>query len=472
MSTKFLQSFWYRCVAAGFAVVLSASAAELDSIATEVKADLAKALAELADLRKQIESEKLPLAREIGELEQQLLDRRAALVKAERSQENQLVELNALKSQAKAKGDEVRYVDSLINEYARAFRSRLHVVEEPRLKQMLAEFEQASASSDLEAGAKMNKKGSLLHSALARAKDHVGGEKFEAEVLGTEGKIEKGKVALLGPVAVFASDVSPLAGVVHQELNKADPTVFALPPEFAEGTRKLATTGDGQVGFDATLGTAVKLLALEESLYDKLAKGGLIMIPLLLIGAAALVVALVKWIQFSRIRLTSEQDLQTVLGWLEKGEQEKALSHAQSIPGLAGDLLATAVRHFDEKKEYIEEIVYEKMLVARTRLDRGLAFLALAATTGPLMGLLGTVMGMIATFKLISGFGSGDPKLLAAGISEALVATATGMAVAIPSLLLHAFLSRKAKGIVGSMEQTAVGFINGVPESPKSAYVS
>src|SRR5262249_27227319 len=87
---------------------------------------------------------------------------------------------------------------------------------------------------------------------------------------------------------------------------------------------------------------------------------------------------------------------------------------------------------------------------------------------GPLMGLLGTVMGMIATFKLISSFGSGDPKVLAAGISEALVATATGMMVAIPSLLLHAFLSRKAKGIIGSMEQLAVRFINGVPEAEKT----
>jgi biopolymer transport protein ExbB len=153
-----------------------------------------------------------------------------------------------------------------------------------------------------------------------------------------------------------------------------------------------------------------------------------------------------------------------VLQHLEKEESGAALKLAQGIPGLAGELLATGVEHFDEKKEYIEEILYEKMLGARSKLERGLPFLALAATTGPLMGLLGTVTGMIATFKLISSFGSGDPKLLAAGISEALMATATGMAVAIPALLLHAFMSRKAKGILGSMEQTSVGFVNGVPE--------
>jgi biopolymer transport protein ExbB len=166
----------------------------------------------------------------------------------------------------------------------------------------------------------------------------------------------------------------------------------------------------------------------------------------------------------------TEDDLQTVLRHLEERENQKALTHARSIPGMAGDLLVTAVEHADEKKEYIEEIVYEKMLGARARLERGIAFLALTATAGPLMGLLGTVMGMIATFKLISSFGSGDPKLLASGISEALMATATGMSVAIPALLLHAFLSRRAKGIMGSMEQTAVGFINGVPEPEKATF--
>jgi biopolymer transport protein ExbB len=134
--------------------------------------------------------------------------------------------------------------------------------------------------------------------------------------------------------------------------------------------------------------------------------------------------------------------------------------------------LVVAIQHMDEKKEYIEEILYEKMLVARAKLDRGLAFLALSATTGPLLGLLGTVMGMIATFEAISGAGSGDPKQLAAGISEALVCTATGMAVAIPALLLHAFLGRKTKAIVGSMEHTAVGFINGIPSEQNEPFTA
>jgi biopolymer transport protein ExbB len=224
------------------------------------------------------------------------------------------------------------------------------------------------------------------------------------------------------------------------------------------------------LALDATLGNALKLAALKETLFEKVAKGGPVMVPLLALGAAALIVGLVKWVQLSRVRLASEADLEKVLRHIENGENHTAVAHARNISGPAGDLLAAAIEHVDEKKEYIEEILYEKMLGARTKLERGIPFLALAATTGPLLGLLGTVTGMIATFKLISSFGSGDPKLLAAGISEALIATATGMAVAIPALLFHAFLSRKAKGIIGSMEQMGVGFINGVPTEEKPAF--
>jgi biopolymer transport protein ExbB len=89
--------------------------------------------------------------------------------------------------------------------------------------------------------------------------------------------------------------------------------------------------------------------------------------------------------------------------------------------------------------------------------------LALSAAAAPLLGLLGTVTGMINTFNMITVFGAGDPKTLAGGISEALITTEFGLVVAIPSLLLHAVLSRRVKGVLASMEQTTVAFINGLP---------
>jgi biopolymer transport protein ExbB len=443
---------------------LVAGAQDLEGLASAASNDLQKALTELSAARQQVETERLPLARQVTELEQKLAERKAAFTKAQRFQENQLVELNALKTDAKRQFDEVRYIDSLLSEYAKAFRSRLTFIEEPRHQALFESLDKAANAADLSPTERFSQRSALLTASLKRNEAALGGEIFDGKAIDKQGRVQQGKVALIGPVAMFAASAGEAAGLLQQELNRADPTVVNVDEKVSAASRALVTTGTGQLALDPTLGNAFKLAALKETLYEKIAKGGWVMAPLLGIGLAALLVALFKWVQLSRIRLATERDLQRVLRHLENSEQEKALAHAQGIPGPAGELLATAIEHSDEKKEYIEEIVYEKMLGARTRLERGIAFLALTATAGPLMGLLGTVMGMIATFKLISSFGSGDPKLLAAGISEALIATATGMAVAIPALLLHAFLSRKAKGIIGSMEQTAVGFINGVPE--------
>lgn len=460
----------FSLFAASLLAVAPLVAQDADAMARTAKADLQKALEELAQARRDVEGEKLPLVRSVNELEQRVLDEKAAYQKAERFQENQLVELNALKAQARTRGEEVKYLDSLVTEYGRAFRSRVHLVEEVRLKGALDAFDAATASPELGEAERLVRRSELIRASLARIRTVAGGDSFEAQALGPSSVLEKGKVALFGPVALFASDQSSAVGLLQQELNKADPTVVPLHGDIEASARQLTAGGSGSMAFDPTLGNAFKLEALKESLYEKLAQGGPVMVPLLALGISALVVALVKWLQFVRIRLVSETELQEVLQNLERDDSGAALKLARSIPGLAGELLATAVEHADEKKEYIEEILYEKMLGARSKLERGLPFLALAATTGPLMGLLGTVTGMIATFKLISSFGSGDPKLLAAGISEALMATATGMGVAIPALLLHAFMSRKAKGIIGSMEQTAVGFVNGVPE--RSAVIS
>ena len=451
-------------------VQFCAAAQEFEGLAAGASNDLQKALADLTAARQEVEAERLPLARELAELEQQLTDRKSTFAREQRFQENQLVELNALKAEARLRSDEVKYIDSLLSEYERAFRSRLNFVEEPKYAGMFDEVDKAGASADLTPAEKFTGRAALLNTSLARGESSLGGELIEGRALDKQGRVLPGKVALVGPVAVFASTSGDLAGLLQQELNKPEPTVIQVDRQLDEGGKALVTTGTGQLTLDPTLGNAFKLTALEEPLFDRLAKGGLIMIPLLGLGLAALLVALFKWVQLSRIRLATEGDLQVVLRHIENREADRALAHARSIPGLAGNLLATAVEHVDEKKEYIEEVLYEKMLGARAKLERGIAFLALTATTGPLMGLLGTVMGMIATFKLISSFGSGDPKQLAAGISEALICTATGMAVAIPALLLHAFLNRKAKGVIGSMEQTAVGFINGIPDEEKPAF--
>jgi biopolymer transport protein ExbB len=104
--------------------------------------------------------------------------------------------------------------------------------------------------------------------------------------------------------------------------------------------------------------------------------------------------------------------------------------------------------------------MHERALATIPTLDRHLGMLAVLGGVAPLLGLLGTVTGMIHTFELVTIFGTGDAKLLSGGITEALVTTETGLIIAVPVLLVHAYLSRRVRGIVTSLEQTVVGFMN------------
>lgn len=131
-----------------------------------------------------------------------------------------------------------------------------------------------------------------------------------------------------------------------------------------------------------------------------------------------------------------------------------------------GRMLQAGVEHLGEPTELVEEVMYEKMLEAKLKLESMLPFIAVSASAAPLLGLLGTVTGIINTFNLITVYGSGDVKTLSSGISEALITTEYGLIVAIPSLLIHGLLSRRAKAIAGAMEQAAVAFMNQLAKSP------
>ncbi len=248
-------------------------AADADAVASGASADLKKSLAELATLRQQVEGERVQLARQVNELEQKLISQRAELAKAQRFQENQLVELNALKGEAKRQSEETRYVESLLTEYARSFRSRISFIEEPRYKTVFDAAEKAASAPDLSPTAKFTQRFDLLRTALGRGEGALGGEIFEGKALDRQGLVQSGKVALVGPVAVFAGSSSTVAGLLQQELNKADPTVMAADRALVDAARSLVTTGSGQLPLDPTLGNAFKLAALQESLYERLAKG-------------------------------------------------------------------------------------------------------------------------------------------------------------------------------------------------------
>lgn len=436
----------------------------LETLAAESQRNLESALAELAALREQIEEERLPLARRLSSLEGELLIKRTDLQKGQREEGNQLVRLNMLRSEVTSVSNELHFVEALIGEYRRAFETRLHIAEFSRYQPAIKDAQAAADSLELDHAAKIGRQFDFIEAALSRIESACGGDRFAGQALTPEGVIERGQFVMLGPAAWFASDTVQAAGVVEQRLNSAEPNLVTLSAELAEGVRATARSGKGVLPVDLSLGNATRIQATRDSLSQHIAKGGPVMVPILLLGAAALMISAVKWFQLAKVRTASPADLRLIIASIASAQPDKATAHARSLTGPVGEMLSVAIGHLGEPKEYVEEVMYEQMLAAKPRLEKLVPFMALAAAAAPLLGLLGTVTGMINTFNMITIFGTGDPKTLAGGISEALITTEFGLVVAIPSLLLHAFISRKVKGILSSMEQTTVSFINGLPD--------
>jgi biopolymer transport protein ExbB len=430
------------------------------------RADLEAALRELARTRAEVEAERLPLVRRVRELEETVTARRAELERARRAADNALVELNVLKSELRARSNEVAAVEGLLHNYFEAFSGRLHGAEASRYDGVLREYQRARSEDAGDPADRLGRQLALVDAGLERIERLMGGDIVEGRALSAGGALVEGRYVMIGPAVWFAAaGEDGAAGVVQVRLNAPAPEVVPVGEKAASEIRAVASNGAGLLPVDPTQGNALKLAATRDSLWTHIRKGGPVMVPILLLGVTALLIFVVKWVQLSRVPMAGPEEVQAVLVALSEGNPERAQLVARRIAGPVGRMLEAAVAHWREPKEAIEEVLYEKMLALRPRWERGLPFLALAAAAAPLLGLLGTVTGMINTFNVITVFGTGDPKTLAGGISEALITTEFGLIVAIPSLLLHALLSRRLKGMLGRLEQISVAFLNGLPAS-------
>ncbi len=240
----------------------------------------------------------------------------------------------------------------------------------------------------------------------------------------------------------------------------------SIPGKWRTIHLNLITSGSGDFPIDPTLGNAHKIEETKETLPEHIAKAALSCIPILALAAAALCVAIYKWIELMRVPKTSEKRIIGLLEAVASHDEKKAADESAAIGGPTGDMLTVGVEHIKEPASLIEEVMYEKILMAKMKLQSLLPFIAISAAAAPLLGLLGTVTGIINTFKMITVYGSGDVKTLSSGISEALITTEFGLIVAIPSLLIHAFLSRKSRGMIAMMEKAAISFINQISKTP------
>ena len=218
---------------------------------------------------------------------------------------------------------------------------------------------------------------------------------------------------------------------------------------------------DDAVYFDFSRGAALRQLTHRATLVDNIKKGGPIVWPILGIGLIALAIALERILFLNRVHANTDRLMGRVNELAGQGDWagcDAALTHDKGKP--VNNVLRAGLGAINESRETLESILQEAILKELPRLERFLPALNIMGAVAPLLGLLGTVTGMIETFQAITLYGAGDPKMMSGGISEALVTTMLGLAVAIPIMLVHTFLRRRLEHIVCDMEEKAVALSN------------
>ncbi|TVZ40882.1 biopolymer transport protein ExbB [Alteromonadaceae bacterium 2753L.S.0a.02] len=276
--------------------------------------------------------------------------------------------------------------------------------------------------------------------------------KFTAEVSDPAGNKAQREVVRIGNYNLVSDGKYLSFDVGSGSLNELP----RQPADHLKGAAALqtATSGFTKVGVDPTGpagGTLLSALINSPSIKERWHQGKLVGYIISGVGAFALLLALFRFIVLSGMSAKVSRQLKNTSSPSENNPLGRVLKVATDNPNVDTETL--------ELK--LEEAVLKEL----PKIESGLNVLKIISMVAPLLGLLGTVTGMIVTFQAITIYGAGDPKAMAGGISGALVTTVLGLVVAIPTVLLHTFLNGKAKRIAHVLEEESAGLIAEKSES-------
>ena len=195
-------------------------------------------------------------------------------------------------------------------------------------------------------------------------------------------------------------------------------------------------------------------------MYDILSKGGGLVYPILFCSVLALAIFLQRYYTFFRFQSGNRELNDKLHPLIQDGLYKEALDYCLLTNSAMSRVYATAFRQVGKPRAQIKAVVEEVGMREVAPLERYLGLLGTIATISPLLGLLGTVIGMIKAFNVLAIEGVGTPASLGGGISEALITTAAGLAVAIPTLLMHKYLTGRVDRMTLDMEDKALRVVD------------
>lgn len=267
--------------------------------------------------------------------------------------------------------------------------------------------------------------------------------RYRAPVLTTEGQLEERDVVRAGPFSAVSNGRYLLWDPPQEkllELTRQPPSRYLETVAPFEN----ATSGFARLAVDPSRGQLLSALTDTPNFRERINQGGYVGYTIIVLGILALLLGLARWVGVS---FTSRR----------VAVQRKSDQVNERNP--LGRVLAVFEKNREADAETLELKLDEAVLAESSKLQRFLWLVKTVSVVAPLLGLLGTVTGMIKTFQAITLFGAGDPRMMAGGISEALVTTMLGLMTAIPLVLLYDTLSNSTRRIIDVLDEQSAGLI-------------
>ena len=282
--------------------------------------------------------------------------------------------------------------------------------------------------------------------------------RFETDILDRDGLPQKAEVVRIGTFTAIsdgeylALEGGRLAALTHQPKSE----FLGLAEDFEE-----ATEGYEPVMVDPSRGSLLKLEAERPGLMDRVHQGGEVGYIIIAVGIIGFLLALYQMGYLYRVNGKVGEQLRNVAAPRDDNPLGRVLLSLTEARAPNPNDNATDA-------EVLELRLSEAVLREQPKLERFQTFIRLVVAAGPLLGLVGTVAGMIITFQVITELGAGDPKAMARGISQAMIATLLGLGIAIPLLFMNAYLSSRSKALVQLLDEQSAGMLARALEARKS----
>ena len=427
----------------------------ISMVREKAKIDLQSAIKQLAEVRNGIEKEKIPLAKTVTSLEDKARKLRSELQHYLRLRDNREASLLQLEREVTETESELDYSLNLLRTYITGWYHANPSAEKSLWAKKLSTI-LVQTKNDTTIANSFSSSFDALSLSIEAIRKSAGGILFIGNaIVPPEGIRQEGTFWSTGPTVFFSSKEGTSgfleksrANKENQQLNLSSNSVLKITPaRLAFGSAETSKSINNafreyseekktiHLPLDPTMGKALVMEKGEPNILEELQKGGIWIYPILFFAVLSLFIAIFKAIQISRVKLPTS-----------------AAALEGKYNGPFELLRKTALGYQGKNHEILEEILYEAIIDMQVKLEKALPLIAVTAATAPLLGLLGTVTGMIDVFRQITNFANPENSELARGISEALVTTKFGLVTAIPSLIAHALLTRRLQGIISKME--------------------